>query len=147
MRRQILARFDGSVRVVRPLRPGAGIEPPAADARVLHDDEVVAGSYARATRRDDRRVRAVDPNGDETAVQLVDGQEATGVVDALARGQAPRAGDVTGARVERARLAQVALALAGVEHDVGGRVVGVLDRRDAVGRPRRRREALRVGLG
>src|SRR4051794_21618713 len=113
MRRQILARFDGSVRVVRPLRPGAGIEPPAAAARGVHADEVVAGRDARATRRDDRRVRAVDPNGDETAVQLVDGQEATGVVDALARGEAPRAGDVTGARVERARLAQGAPAPAG----------------------------------
>src|SRR3954454_9877599 len=88
----IPAGFDGPTGVVGPLRPRAGIEPAAADARVLHDEEVVAGRDAGAARRDDRRFRAFDPDRGEAAAQLVDRQEAPVRVDVLARGQAPRAG-------------------------------------------------------
>src|SRR3954462_606863 len=81
----------------------------------------------------------------ELPAQLVDRQEPAPRVDVLAGGQAARPGDVAGAGIERARLAEVALVRARVEPDVGG-VGRVVDRRDPLGRPGARRKPRRGWL-
>ena len=70
-------------------------------------------------------------------------QEATVGGEVLAARQAVRAGDVAEARVEVVRGAVEALALAGVDDHVGGRVGGLVDRGEVLGRPRPHAEARR----
>src|SRR4051812_35196784 len=62
-------RLDRTGDGVAPLGPGARVEAAAAEARVLDDEQVVAGGDARAAVGDDRR-DAVDADRGATLAQL-----------------------------------------------------------------------------
>ena len=107
-----------------------GVQPPAPQPGVLEHDQVVAGGDAGAAVGDDR-LGAVDAGRLEAAAQLVAREQAAVLAEVLARREAAGARDVAGPRVDRVRaLAEVALALAGVDHGVRGigRVVGARER-------------------
>ncbi len=120
------------------LGPGARVQPARPETGVLQGEEIVAGGHAGAAVADDAGVLRHAGAG-QPLPQLRHGQERAVRGEVLAAGQAPGAGDVPGARIDRLGVTAVPGPVAGVQDDMS-RIGGVLDAGQPAARPGTRRE-------
>src|SRR5262245_23779542 len=104
----------GTGRVGDPLAPGTGIQPAAGEPGDLHREQVVAGGDARPARVHDGSRRAFAKERLELLAEARWRLEGA-AVEVLADEAVQRARNVPGDRIDRFRLAAVALPRARIE--------------------------------